>query len=303
MKPGGSKSRAPPLRSDGQLGAAAIESAAMRTALSTLWRSKHPRGPDELWERAAQMGAQAIVLDRTLPEDLRAALLATAPADLVAALEHTAAARLCAEDRAERQAAVAAAERALAGAGARGVPVVVLAPGGVALSIPDHEVALAFARGEWDPAAPQDERTARATRALDALRFALEPLCARAERESVRVALPTRGAPAELPTVDEAVGLLADFRGAPLGYWHDTAAAHQEAALGLEKEAAWLEQLGAAALGARASDACGLLAPLAPGVGEVDFASIARLPLAVLTAPPSAPAAEIAAALALLGAL
>ncbi len=35
------------------------------------------------------------------------------------------------------------------------------------------------------------------------------------------------------PGRDEAAALLSDFRGAPIGYWHDTAAVHMEEALGL----------------------------------------------------------------------
>src|SRR5262249_12710478 len=107
----------------------------------------------------------------------------------------------------------------------------------------------------------------------------------------------------ELPTLEEASQLFGDFRGAPLAYWHDTAAGYREAVLGLGEPTRWLERLADATRGARAADACGLLAPLAPGLGEVDFVPLGKLPVAVVTAPRDTEPAELARAIELVRAL
>ncbi|HJZ84979.1 MAG TPA: hypothetical protein VKN99_07385 [Polyangia bacterium] len=281
--------------------------ARVRSALSTLWRPERPAGPQALVDGLRALGAERVVLDSTLPTDLAAEVLTLRGVE-VAALEQAGRARLCAPERAERAAAAEAATRVIEQAAQAGVPVCVLALGSIAASWEPADLARAFARDEWALGAGlgaqiSTERAAQAQRHLDAARFALERVVAVAERAGVRVALGPRPHPWALPSLDEAAALLADFRGAPLGYWHDTAAVHCEQALGLGEPARWLERLGPAGLGVRAADACGLLAPLAPGLGEVDFTPLGKLPLATVTAPADAAPAEVAAALALVRSL
>jgi hypothetical protein len=82
----------------------------------------------------------------------------------------------------------------------------------------------------------------------------------------------------------------------------DLAAMHREASLGLDDPDAWLALPALALVGGRVADACGLLGPLPPGVGEIDFTPIAKLPVAMIYGPPCADQ-ELAAAIMLLGAL
>jgi sugar phosphate isomerase/epimerase len=113
-------------------------------------------------------------------------------------------------------------------------------------------------------------------RCVDGARFALDALCARAEKLGVRVLLETAPTPLELPTPEELDALLAERAGAPLGYAHDAAAARLNHSLG---GASGREVLDA---GRRAwsilylSDASGRAAGLPPGRGDVDFAGLLR---------------------------
>src|SRR5262249_33250468 len=143
------------------------------------------------------------------------------------ALEQAGRARLCATERDERSAAVEQAARALRCAGQVGAEWLIVRLGTVGLAGGEAELRRASARAEWDPAQglgarTQASRAASVGRHLDAARFALERLIPLAERQGTALAVLPRGHPLELPTVDEASELLADFRGAPLGYWHDT---------------------------------------------------------------------------------
>ena len=199
----------------------------MRVALSTRYRPARA-GAREIVARLVGLGAEEIAIDPTLPDELAQEVMQGSP---VAAIEWRGRARLCAEDREERAAAVAAAERALRRAGA-GICVVAL--GATPVAWEEAEVARRFGRDQWSAARVLEERRAVAAAHVDAVRFALERLIPVAERESARLAITTRA------------------------------------------RAEWFQ------LGARAADACGLFAPLAPGLGEVDFATIGKLPLAVI---------------------
>src|SRR3569832_440291 len=80
------------------------------------------------------------------------------------------------------------------------------------------------------PAAAFAERSARSPRILDACRFALDRLAARAERAGVTVALEISGGPWGAPTPREAAELLEEYREAPLGVVWDAARSRDGAA-------------------------------------------------------------------------
>jgi sugar phosphate isomerase/epimerase len=224
-----------------------------------------------------------------LPEALLTALSRRRPALPLLALEAyapggraSAGPALCALDRDERVAAVRLAERSLEAAGSAGIGVLVVALGRVAVDAGWPLLRTRFARGEaladtWRRR--RAERDARAAGHLDAARASLEPLLRRAERHAVAVALVNRPAYDEVPDATEVGALLADFGGARLGTFYDTAAAQVQETLGSAAPGAHLAAFGAAALGAHLTDAAGFTRGLPPGVGEVDFGSLrGRLP-------------------------
>jgi hypothetical protein len=246
----------------------------MRLALSTSHRLPR-QGPREIVARLAQLGAEAMALDPTLPAELCDELEGLP----VVAVAWRGSARLCAADKAERLAAVAEAEAAVRRAGGGGAGLCVLALGTADVRWDAAVAARRFARDEWSAKRVLEERRSVAARHLDAVRFALERLIPIAEREAARIGIPNRAGLFELPDLDEAAALLADFRGAPIGAWHDSAGAYREEILGGASASEWLKL---EPIGATAADACGLHAPLAPGLGEIDFTPLTKLPLAVI---------------------
>jgi sugar phosphate isomerase/epimerase len=184
---------------------------------------------------------------------------------------------LAALDAGERAVAQRLCAQSIVTAAELGAPVVVVTLGGVPLGEELTDVRQAFERGE--PAAAARARALAARRArgsapLDAARQALEPLLRLAETAAVQLALPNRPGYDQLPDERELDRLLADFRGAPLGAWFDTGAAHVADVLGLAPPGAALAHFAPVALGVHLSDAAGLARGLAPGVGEVDFAAL-----------------------------
>jgi sugar phosphate isomerase/epimerase len=247
---------------------------AMRAALSTILRA--PRaGPREIVARLSQLGAEAIALDPTLPPELAEAIEGLP----IAAVAWRGRPRLCAGDKAERLAAVDAAQVAVRLAGSTGAGLCVVALGNADVRWDPVELARRFARDEWSAKRLLEERRSVVARHVDAVRFAIERLIPIAERESARIGIVTRAQLVELPDAEEAAALLDEFRGAPIGYWHDTASAYREELLGGAPAGEWL---ALNPIGANCADSCGLGAPLAPGLGEIDFTPMARVPLVVI---------------------
>jgi sugar phosphate isomerase/epimerase len=217
---------------------------------------------------------------------------------------------LCALDRAERTAAVKCTERSLHLAAEVGIGVLVVSLGRVEVDADWPLVRTRFARDEVAPElwrCRRAERDARAPLHLDAARDALEPLLRLAERCAVTLGLINRPGYDEVPDAAEVGALLAEFGGARLGTYFDTAAACVQETLGTAAPGAHLAAFGAHALGAHLTDAAGFARGLPPGVGEVDFAALrGRLPetapLFVRCAPASYPR-EVREALARMRAL
>jgi sugar phosphate isomerase/epimerase len=118
------------------------------------------------------------------------------------------------------------------------------------------------------------ERQAKKARHLDSLMFSLDSLLPVAERQGVLLGLENRYHYHELPGPDE-FGLIFDaFKGAPLGYWHDTGHAHANEALGLLEPGVLLKRYHSQLIGMHLHDARGLTDHLPPGSGEIDFKSL-----------------------------
>ena len=79
----------------------------------------------------------------------------------------------------------------------------------------------------------------------------------------------------ELPGPEDFEGLLAEFDGAPLGYWHDTGHAFVSTQLELTAGSGLLERLAGRLAGLHLHDARGLEDHLPPGTGQIDFKALA----------------------------
>jgi hypothetical protein len=219
--------------------------------------------------------------------------------------------RLSAHARDERQAAIALALRGLEAAAPTGARFALLDFGEVVLAARAGELARAFARREMDEdgpggrllAAAVAERRARADELADACRWALERLARAAERAGLKLALPVAATPWQVPSPREARQLADAFAGAPLGLVWDPGRLSVLAALGLAISDERLGALAEAAVLAIESDAVGMEAGYLPGLGEREGRVAALTPGAtvphIVTGPPEATDAEVAAAIAL----
>jgi sugar phosphate isomerase/epimerase len=105
----------------------------------------------------------------------------------------------------------------------------------------------------------------------DALLFSVDRLIPYAEKQGVTLGLENRYHYHELPTLPVMQTLLAEFKGGPIGYWHDTGHAHANEVLGLVEPGELLREFGTRIVGMHWHDAIGLKDHLPPGQGEIDF--------------------------------
>jgi hypothetical protein len=218
---------------------------------------------------------------------------------------------LAASDPEERGAAIALVIEGLDASVAAGVRWALLDFGPVALPVSREELALAFARrelGRGEAGAPDFElarrvRKAVAERLSDACRWSLERLVRPAEARAVTLVLPAGGSFWEVPSAREALALMGDFRGAPLGSSWAPGRLTAARALGLSLPDDRVAAVAAAAVAAVETDAVGLDPGYLPGLGERDETLPARPSLPrdapiIVTGFPDSTDAEIARAVA-----
>lgn len=123
-------------------------------------------------------------------------------------------------------------------------------------------------------AAEIERRDRRKPPHLDALCFSLDRLLNRAAGRGLVLGLENRYHFHELPGPDDFAFLFAEFRGAPLGYWHDTGHAHAAGLLGLLPAGELPPGCAERLVGIHLHDARGLDDHLPPGDGEIDFAPL-----------------------------
>jgi sugar phosphate isomerase/epimerase len=92
----------------------------------------------------------------------------------------------------------------------------------------------------------------------------------------VAVALENRYHFHEIPDVDEAHELLAEYPRHLVGYWHDVGHAEVLGRLGLVDKYRWLNELSGRCLGAHVHDVDGLADHRPPGQGDADWAYVAQ---------------------------
>ncbi len=115
------------------------------------------------------------------------------------------------------------------------------------------------------------DRAAASPRHLDALSFALERLIKRALELNVSLGLENRFHAHQIPDFSEVGSLLQRFRGAPIGYWHDTGHAWVAGLAGLTPQEDWLTAYGKSLLGCHLHDAVADEDHRPPGGGDIDW--------------------------------
>ncbi len=118
------------------------------------------------------------------------------------------------------------------------------------------------------------ERDRRKTRHMDSLLASLDRVVPVAEKQGVLLGLENRYHYHELPGPDDFEIIFDKFRGAPIGYWHDTGHAHANEVLGLITRNALLQNYADQLIGVHLHDAVGLDDHLPPGTGEIDFTAL-----------------------------
>lgn len=140
-----------------------------------------------------------------------------------------------------------------------------------------HEL---YRQGQWDDGKLKDYLHLRASKApphLDAVLICLDRILRRAEELGVVVGIENRYYLHEFPFGEEIGRILQEFRGAPIGYWHDTGHAHVLEVLGALKGRELLERYASQLAGVHLHDANDLKDHLPPGRGTLDFGEILRL--------------------------
>ncbi|MCS7219888.1 MAG: TIM barrel protein [Anaerolineae bacterium] len=120
------------------------------------------------------------------------------------------------------------------------------------------------------------ERAQRQGPYLDAARRSLDELAATAMRLGVRIGIESRRFYREIPTWEELAVLLRDHDPQTVGFWYDMGHVQVLANLGFHEHQAWLDALADRIVGVHMHDVIGLRDHLPPGLGELDFAYLAR---------------------------
>jgi sugar phosphate isomerase/epimerase len=119
-----------------------------------------------------------------------------------------------------------------------------------------------------------NERDSSKAKHLDSLLSSLDRLVPAAEKQGVLLGLENRYHYHELPGLDDFKVIFDTFKGAPIGYWHDTGHAHANEALGLIPGGSLLQSYSGQLIGIHLHDAVGLDDHIPPGSGEIDFKAL-----------------------------
>ena len=119
-----------------------------------------------------------------------------------------------------------------------------------------------------------EERDRIKPKYMDSLLLSIDRLIPIAEKHNIILGIENRYHYHELPGPDDFEILFSEFRGGPLGYWHDTGHAHANERLGIIPGGEMLRRYSDHLVGIHLHDAVGLDGHLAPGKGEIDFEDI-----------------------------
>jgi sugar phosphate isomerase/epimerase len=141
------------------------------------------------------------------------------------------------------------------------------------------------------------ERDRRKPGHMDSLLTSLDRLVSVAEKQGVLLGLENRYHYHELPGLDDFEVIFDKFRGAPIGYWHDTGHAHANESLGIIPRGSLLQAYATRLIGIHLHDAVGLDDHIPPGSGEIDFTALKPFlktdTIKVFELKPGIPASEV----------
>lgn len=181
-------------------------------------------------------------------------------------------------DKEERNHAVRWSANTISHAAEVGAKAVVLHCGRVVMDRQLDQIYQFFKSNQIQSRASQDfiakklsERDRRKPRHLENLLLSLDRLSRVADKFGIILGLENRFHYDELPTLEDFETIFRRFRGAPLGYWHDTGHAFVNENLTMIPRNALLDAYGDHLIGVHLHDAIGIEDHLAPGTGEIDF--------------------------------
>jgi len=119
-------------------------------------------------------------------------------------------------------------------------------------------------------------RGAKSQAHLDAARWSLERLAKEAEKRAILLGLENRYGFQDFPDFEEFKILFGEFRGGPVGYWHDLGHATAQQNLGIRDHSEMLENFGRLLIGVHLHGCRGYDDHYAPGSGEEDYALIKK---------------------------
>jgi len=189
--------------------------------------------------------------------------------------------RLMSPDEEERQQAVTGTKRTIRYAEKLGAKAVVLHCGAVPMSTDLERLYGLYRKGRIDTAKArkfigEKLTTLKEQKApyLEGLKRSLEQLLPAAEAASIRLGLENRFHYHELPGYTDFQSLFEEFKGSPVGYWHDVGHAHAQEVMGLIPQDGLLRAHGHNLIGIHLHDAIGIDDHLPPGTGEIDFSAL-----------------------------
>ena len=188
---------------------------------------------------------------------------------------------LASSDNEERQNAIRFTAKTIERAGDLGAAAVVLHCGVVEMN---HEMHLLYQynnSNQLDSEEAQifirnklEQRDRLKPKHMDNVLASLDHLVPVAEKQGVLLGLENRYHYHELPGLDDFRLIFDHFKGAPIGYWHDTGHAHANETLGLIASDSLLLSYAHQLIGVHLHDAIGIDDHIPPGSGEIDFAAL-----------------------------
>ena len=181
----------------------------------------------------------------------------------------------------ERQNAIRYTIKTIEHAGGLGAAVVVLHCGAVEMNHEFHVLYQYYHSNQLDSAEAQNfirnkliERDHQKPEHMEGLLDSLDHLIPVAEKQGVVLGLENRYHYYELPGLEDFRSIFNNYKGAPIGYWHDTGHAHANEALGLIPRQSLLSSYGDQLIGIHLHDAVSLDDHIPPDSGEIDFGAL-----------------------------
>ncbi len=262
-------------------------------AISTLWNSRVAENAEEEMSQILDMGFEAIELDYYLGgavvNELRQLLdnalqvvsvhnFCPIPDILPKEMAGSDAFLLSSSDREERERAIEYTIKTLELADSFETRIVICHFGYVDMDDPTENLIELYDRGEKESddfesllQKAREEREAKLQKNLDAVFFSLDKLIRRAEELDVSIGVENRRKFRQIPGLDEIGIIMSEFRGANIGYWHNTGYAQIHDNLDIASHEDFLRQYSGNMIGIHLHDAKATEDHRVPGTGDLDF--------------------------------